>query len=75
MRNYEDQAERRLRKVNDIKAMFWKRLAEEQKKENGLGRMAVYEEVAYQFYMSPTEIRHIIAGRRRRSSTTKISGV
>jgi len=66
MRNYEDQAERRLRKVNDIKTMFWKRCAEEEKKpkEERLGRMALYEEVAYPFYMSPTEIREIIAGRR-----------
>lgn len=66
MKNYEDQAERRLRKVNDIKTMFWKRLAEEEKKpaEERLGRMEIYEEVAYPFYMSPTEIRHIIAGRR-----------
>jgi hypothetical protein len=64
MRNFEEQAQRRLRKVNDIKAMFWKRLAEEQKKENGMGRMAIYQEVADCFYLSEAEIRHIIAGRR-----------
>ena len=66
MRNQEDQAERRLRKVNDIKAMFWKRLAEENKKpqKERLGRMDIYEEVGYLFYMSATEIREIIAGRR-----------
>jgi len=63
-KNYEDQAERRLRKVNDIKTKFWKRLAEEQKKEDGLGRMAIYREIADQFYLSESEIRHIIAGRR-----------
>ena len=65
-RNQEDQAERRLRKVNDIKTMFWKRLAEENKKpkEERLGRMAIYEEVAERFYLSESEIRHIIAGRR-----------
>ena len=33
MKNYEDQAERRLRKVNDIKTMFWKRSSEEEKKD------------------------------------------
>ena len=66
MKNYEEQAERRLRKVNDIKAMFWKLLVEEEKKpkEERRGRMAIYEEVGYQFYESATEIRHIIAGRR-----------
>ena len=63
-RNYEEQAQRRARKVNDIKTMFWSRCAEENKKENGLGKMAIYEEVAYHFYMSSTEIREIIANRR-----------
>lgn len=33
MKNYEDQAERRLRKVNDIKTMFWKRSSKEEKKD------------------------------------------
>ena len=63
-RNYEEQSQRRARKVNDIKTMFWTRCAEEERKEHGKGKMAVYEEVAYHFYMSPTEIREIIAGRR-----------
>ena len=65
-KNYEDQAERRLRKVDDIKAMFWKRSAEEEKKpkEERMSLMEIYDEVGYAFYLSPTEIREIIAGRR-----------
>ncbi len=66
MKNYEDQAERRLRKVNDIKAMFWKRCSEEEKKDpkERMIIMEIYDEVGYCFYLSADEIRHIIAGRR-----------
>ena len=65
-RNYEAQAERRARKVNDIRSMFDRRMAEENKKpdEERKSTMDIYEEVAYAFYLSQTEIRHIIAGRR-----------
>ena len=58
MKNYEDQAQRRLRKVNDIKTMFWSLT------KQGMPNMTAYEQVGYRFYMSATEIRHIIAGRR-----------
>lgn len=65
-RNYENQAERRARKVSDIKQMFYRRIAEENQKPIGeqKQRMAIYEEVAYAFYLSEKEIRDIIAGRR-----------
>ena len=33
MRNYEDQAQRRARKVADIKEMFYRRLSEENRRE------------------------------------------
>ena len=63
MRNYEDQAQR---KVADIKAKFATLWAEENKKpkEEQVGVMEIYKAVAYDFYLSPTEIREIIAGRR-----------
>lgn len=66
MRNYEDQAQRRARKVADIKAKFATLWAEENKKpkEEQVGVMEIYKAVAYDFYLSPTEIREIIAGRR-----------
>jgi len=66
MRNYEDQAQRRARKVADIKEMFYRRLSEENQKpiEERMKLMALYEEVAYRFYLSEKEIRDIIAGRR-----------
>ena len=66
MRNYEDQAQRRARKVADIKEMFYRRLSEENQKpiEGRMKLMAIYEEVAYRFYLSEKEIRDIIAGRR-----------
>lgn len=66
MRNYEDQAQRRARKVADIKDMFYRRLSEENQKpiEERMKLMAIYEEVAYRFYLSEKEIRDIIAGRR-----------
>jgi hypothetical protein len=66
MRNYEDQAQRRARKVADIKEMFYRRLSEENQKpiEERMKLMAIYEEVAYRFYLSEKEIRDIIAGRR-----------
>ena len=66
MRNYEDQAQRRARKVADIKEMFYRRLSEENQKpiEKRMKLMAIYEEVAYRFYLSEKEIRDIIAGRR-----------
>ena len=65
-RNYEAQAERRARKIADIKTMFYNRLAEENKKpkEEQMKLMDIYEEVAYHFYLSATEIREIMAGRR-----------
>ena len=65
-KDYENQAQRRARKVNDIKGMFYRRLAEEDKKpmDERMNLMDLYEEVAYPFYLSATEIRHIIAGRR-----------
>jgi len=65
-KDYELQAQRRARKVKDIQSMFNRRLAEENKKpkEDRLKTMDLYEEVAYHFYLSSTEIRHIIAGRR-----------
>ena len=65
-RNYELQAQRRARKIADIKEMYYRRLAEENKKpeEERMKLMEIYEEVAYSFYMSQTEIREIIAGRR-----------
>lgn len=58
MKNYEDQAQRRARKVNDIKQMFY------QLTQQGMPNMEAYEQVGYHFYLSETEIRHIIAGRR-----------
>lgn len=57
-KNYEEQAQRRARKVNDIKTMFY------QLTRQGMRNMEAYERVGYYFYMSATEIRHIIAGRR-----------
>ena len=65
-RNYELQAQRRARKITDIKEMYYRRLAEENKKQEDerMKLMEIYEEVAYSFYMSQTEIREIIAGRR-----------
>ena len=57
-KNYEEQAQRRVRKVNDIKTMFYQLI------RNGMRNMEAYEQVGYHFYMSATEIRHIIAGRR-----------
>ena len=65
-RNNELQAQRRARKINAIKEMFYQRLAEEDKKPKGerMRTMDIYEEVAYWFYLSEKEIRDIIAGRR-----------
>ena len=65
-RDYEAQAARRARKVNDIRSMFARRMVEENKKPDGERKttMEIYEEVAYAFYLSQTEIREIIAGRR-----------
>lgn len=57
-RNNEEQAERRARKVRDIKTMFYGLLAA------GTKTMQAYEKVAYHFYLSEKEIRDIIAGRR-----------
>lgn len=58
MRNNEDQAQRRARKVHDIKQMFY------QLTRQGVPNMEAYEQVGYCFYLSEAEIRHIIAGRR-----------
>lgn len=65
-RNYELQAQRRARKIADIKEMFYRRMAEENKKqeEERMKLMDIYEEVAYHFYLSDTAVRAIIAGRR-----------
>ena len=65
-RNYELQAQRRARKIADIKEMYYRRLAEENKKpeEERMKLMDIYEEVAYHFYLSDTAVRAIIAGRR-----------
>ena len=65
-RNYELQAQRRARKIADIKQIFYNRLKKKKKKpeEERMKLMEIYEEVAYHFYMSQTEIREIIAGRR-----------
>ena len=57
--NHEEQAQRRARKVNDIKTMFYQLTG-----HDGMPNMEAYEQVGYRFYMSSTEIRHIIAGRR-----------
>ncbi|MBR6492778.1 MAG: hypothetical protein IKT13_02475 [Paludibacteraceae bacterium] len=65
-RNYEDQAQRRARKVADIKGKFYQRMAEEnaKPKDERMKIMDLYDEIGYAFYMSGTEIREIIAGRR-----------
>ena len=65
-RNNENQAQRLARKVADIKAMFYFRMAEENRKplSERLKTMDLYEEVAYRFYLSDTAVRAIIAGRR-----------
>lgn len=65
-RNNELQAQRRARKIADIKAMYYRRLAEEDKKpkEEQMKTMDLYDEVGYAFYVSGKEIRDIIAGRR-----------
>ena len=65
-RNYEVQAQRRARKIADIKEMFYRRMAEENKKpeKERMKLMDLYEEVAYHFYLSDTAVRAIIAGRR-----------
>ena len=57
-KDYEIQAQRRARKVADIKEMFY-RLTQQ-----GVPNMEAYERVGWHFYLSETEIRHIIAGRR-----------
>ena len=65
-KNYEEQAQRHARKIADIKTMFYRRMAEEGKKrrDERMKTMDIYEEVGYAFYLSATEIREIIAGRR-----------
>ena len=52
-RNNENQAQRLARKVADIKAMFYFRMAEENRKplSERLKTMDLYEEVAYRFYI------------------------
>ena len=57
-KDYELQAQRRARKVQDIKTMF------QQLTNQGVPNMEAYERVGWYFYLSETEIRHIIAGRR-----------
>ena len=55
----ESAAERRARRNNDIKTMFYQLT-----RHGNMPNMVAYELVGYHFYMSASEIRHIIAGRR-----------
>jgi len=55
----ESTAERRARRNKDIKTMFYQLT-----QHGGTPNMEAYERVGYHFYMSASEIRHIIAGRR-----------
>jgi hypothetical protein len=54
----ESTAERRARRNNDIKSLFFKLTIEE-----GFSFMEAYEAVGYAFYLSSEQIRQIIAGR------------
>lgn len=54
----ESTAERRVRRNNDIKTLFYKLTIEE-----GMSFMDTYEAVGYHFYLSSEQIRQIIAGR------------
>lgn len=52
----ESTAERRARRNNDIKTLFYKLTVEE-----GFSFMEAYEAVGYHFYLSAAEIRRILA--------------
>ena len=54
----ESTAERRARRNNDIKTLFFQLTIEE-----GFSFMDAYEAVGYPFYLSSEQIRQIIAGR------------
>ena len=54
----ESTVERRARRNNDIRTLFFKLTAEE-----GVSFMEAYEAVGYHFYLSAEQIRQIIAGR------------
>ena len=54
----ESTAERRTRRNNDIKTLFFQLTIEE-----GFSFMDAYEAVGYAFYLSSEQIRQIIAGR------------
>ena len=54
----ESTAERRARRNNDIKTLFFQLTIEE-----GMSFMDAYEAVGYHFYLSSEQIRQIIAGR------------
>ena len=54
----ESTAERRARRNNDIKTLFFHLTIEE-----GFSFMEAYEAVGYVFYLSAEQIRQIIAGR------------
>ena len=54
----ESTAERRARRNNDIKTLFFQLTIEE-----GFSFMDAYEAVGYAFYLSSEQIRQIIAGR------------
>ena len=54
----ESTAERRTRRNNDIKSLFFKLTIEE-----GFSFMEADEAVGYAFYLSSEQIRQIIAGR------------
>jgi len=54
----ESTAERRTRRNNDIKKLFYQLTINE-----GMSFMEAYEAVGYVFYLSSEQIRQIIAGR------------
>ena len=57
----ESTAERRARKKRDIKALFLHLTIEE-----NMSFMDAYEAVGYQFYLTASQIRDILAGRREK---------
>ena len=56
----ESTAERRARRNNDIKTLFFQLTIEE-----GFSFMDAYEAVGYRFYLSAAEIRRILAAMNR----------
>ena len=57
----ESTEERRARRNNDIKTLFFQLTIEE-----GMSFMEAYEAVGYAFYLSAEQIRQIIAGRNQK---------